>query len=1023
MLPLPLEHLFDPNLSAIGRLPARASMPAPKDAAWRMSLDGTWRFQLVPQPDLASEDWFTEATEKAPWRDIHVPGVWTRQETGDYPHYTNWQMPFTCEKPPQVPAANPTGLYRRKISLDQTWLDRHTILHLGGFESLAMVWCNGRFIGMAKDSRLPSEFDLSDALVEGENDLAIMVPRWCEATWIEDQDHWHHGGLHRSVWIESRARTHISNLIVDTDFEPKLHLGSADIRVEVAGPSLGFQVITNLETVQGETIFAGSPVPVEQFETSGSLGTQWKQTYRFDGNAAKTRVELQNARAWSAEHPTRYRLVIELQTGEGQSVECREIWIGFTRIETRERRLRVNGEPIVLIGVNRHDHHHENGKTCSEADIRSDLLTMKRHNINAIRTAHYPNDPALLDIADELGFYVIDEANVECHARWSEVAHYPGYQNAIIERTTRMIARDRNHPCVIGWSLGNEAGHGPAHDAAAAAARHLDPSRFVHYEGAVSLRFSFPFGRSPETTHLAPNQAERTATDLVCPMYAPIDHIVAWSRWAEETKLDDRPLVLCEFSHAMGNSNGSLDTYVDAFFNEAALAGGFVWDWRDQGLAETDARGRFYWAYGGHFGDEPNDGNFNINGLVGPDGTPHPALREYMWAARPIAAELDGDHIRFVNRRAFTSSADLKLNWRLLKDGVEVEYGTLALEIDPGANVTVDRPGNATLDGSATWHLNLEWCLVERTEWAEIGYPVAWDQLLLSDARPAAAAPVGASAVSMQSEDNVGDRDVQIRNGQAIVRLTGVMPCLWRAPTDNDGGKPGARPLFQSKTREWVGYGLNALRPGPLSRTRSAAEDGIIETVEQEWFGADERVLSHRSLWRIRDGIIEIEEQLDIPSEWEDLPRVGIRFELPKRYRHLKWLGMGPDESYPDRCGAQTFGLWSSLVEEQYHPYVRPQEYGAHEQTRWFELVDDEGAGVRITLPQPLSFTARPHHDDALNEAETLAELDPQETTEIHIDVAVRGLGTGACGPDTLEAYRVGPGQYKFTWQLSLIGG
>jgi beta-galactosidase len=1043
MLPIPLPHLLQPSLLELGRLSARATLsPYPNEAAlasghspWRLSLDGTWAFHLAPTPEHLPDGWPVSATTSDLWRDIQVPGVWTRQGVGDLPHYANWQMPWACQKPPNVPVENPTGLYRRDFDLPPDWEARQTILHIGGFESLAMVWCNGLFMGMGKDSRLPSEFDLSPALQAGSNQLAILVMRWCDATWIEDQDHWNHGGLHRSVFLESRGPVHVKDLIVETDFDPGTQSGTASVRVEVAGSSAGYQARAVLADPAGNQLAQSEPVPVAQFDTDQSTGAQWAQSYSFRSYAAELKLKLTQALPWSAERPDRYRLLTQLVAPDGTIVEVHETWIGFTRIEVSDRRLRVNGKPIVLIGVNRHDHHPENGKTCSADDIRAELITMKRHNINAIRTAHYPNDPVLLDLADELGFYVIDEANVECHARWSEVAHHPGYQAAIVDRTVRMIARDRNHPSIIGWSLGNEAGHGPAHDAAAAAARHLDPGRFIHYEGAVSLRLSFPFGRAPEMTQQPPSQLERAATDVVCPMYPPIDHIVDWARWAEETELDDRPLLLCEFSHAMGNSNGSITDYVHAFFSEPALAGGFVWDWRDQGLAETDEEGRFYWAYGGHFGDQPNDGNFNINGLVGPDGVPHPALREYMWAGRPITAQLSAEGaIILENRRAFADTSDLELHWQLMRDGKRVETGVLAPSLAAGDRAPLETPYATALTDEAEWHLLLDWRLREDTGWAVAGHSLAWDQLILrvpetpdTEIPDLCAAELHAhDAVSLQQ----GDLLLEFGSSGEIARvladaepaiLSPITPTLWRPPTDNDGGKPGARPLFQNRTAEWVGYGLNALQPGALQAAAYLVKGRQVKTFERLWRGTDDEHLVHQTLVSFPGDKIVFDETLIVPEAWKDVPRVGIRFEVSELFDQFSWFGLGPDESYPDRKGAQTVGIWRSTVADQYHPYVRPQEYGAHEETRWMCLQDAHGAGLKITLPKPLSVTVRAHHATDLNEAETLAELRMRGGTEVHIDAAVRGLGTAACGPDTLPPFRVGPGAYHFRWQLEAI--
>ncbi|MEL6691676.1 MAG: glycoside hydrolase family 2 TIM barrel-domain containing protein [Pseudomonadota bacterium] len=1032
-LPLPLKQLFNPRLTSLGRLDARANIQGfPDEAAlgeaispWRLSLDGDWRFQLVERPEAAPADWISSNTGQAPWRDIKVPGVWTRQDTGDLPHYANWQMPFDCQKPPAVPEENATGLYRTTIEVPESWQERKTILHIGGFESLVLVWCNQVFIGMAKDSRLPSEFDFSEALRSGENELALMVVRWCDATWIEDQDHWKHGGLHRSVWLESRGATHLGDLVVGTDFDPASNEGSASITASVKGASAGWSVRCRLEIGGQAGAIAEANAPVDQFDTSQSVGEQWAQSYSFKGYEASLALNVSNAAPWSAEAPNRYRLITELLDPSGAPTEVHETWIGFTRIETTDRRLRVNGRSVVLIGVNRHDHHPQNGKTCSREDILAELLTMKQHNINAIRTAHYPNDPALLDLADELGFYVVDEANVECHARWTEVAHQPDFLPAIVERTTRMIARDRNHPCIIGWSLGNEAGHGPAHNAAAAAARHLDPSRFVHYEGAVSLRLSFPFGRSPDTTQQSPSALERATTDVVCPMYPPIDHIVDWARWAERTGSDDRPLILCEFSHAMGNSNGSLSAYVDAFFAEPALAGGFVWDWRDQGLAETDEEGRFYWAYGGHYGDEPNDGNFNINGLVGPDGVPHPALREYMWAARPVVSELtDRGTVSVRNRRVFQDTSDLELRWCLLRDGIEVEAGNGAILIEPGATIEIDLPINSDLAAPEDWHLDVSWHLRESCAWGEAGHRVAWDQLELKSAS-ATSVEVRSPRLEAGAFEHAGlsaivseqDGITSIKSGTEEIVSSPISLCLWRAPTDNDGGKPGARPLFKNRTGQWVGYGLNALQPSACVQREEPNGLSIMRT----WSGADGILAQHHSLWSISETAIVVDETITIPEAWTDLPRIGIRFEVPSEFERLEWYGLGPDESYPDRHLAQTVGRWASTVSDQYHPYVRPQEYGAHEQCRWFQLTNANGDGLKVSLPKPLSFTARSHHDTDLNEAETLAELRTSKTTEVHIDIATRGLGTGACGPDALPQYRVGPGMYAFRWTMQSI--
>jgi beta-galactosidase len=1035
MLPLSLDQILQPELTEINRLPARTSTPYPEitgpHSKWQKPLDGNWRFKLVKNPETAAKTWVNRTYKDENWRGIKVPGVWTRQNTGDYPHYTNWVMPFDCEKAPDVPSDNPTGLYRKSFKVPVGWRKRATILHIGGFESVALVWCNGKFVGMGKDSRLPSEFDLSPFLQTGENVLAIMVIRYSDATWIEDQDHWNHGGIHRSVTLESRAPTHISDLHISGNYDPKTGTGTATYSIRVDGPSKGWKTRSWLETAQGRTVKEFPTKPVDQFHV-GSIMEQIISSHLFKGYGVDAVWTIPKVDPWSAEQPVRYKFNTELIAPNGKIADTRTDWTGFRKVEIKDRRLLVNGQPIIIHGVNRHDHHPENGKSPSVAEIRDELLMMKRHNINAVRTAHYPNDPRLLDMCDEIGLYVLDEANVESHGRWASVSNDPRFFKAIIERTLRMIARDRNHPSIIGWSTGNESGHGPVHDAAAAAARHLDPSRFIHYEGAVSARFQTMIGGWKQGSERAPTASERVATDVVCPMYPSIAQIVSWAKWAERTEADDRPLLMCEYSHAMGNSNGSLSEYVEAFYNEPALAGGFVWDWRDQGLAETNEQGRFYWAYGGHFGDQPNDVNFCCNGLVGSDGVPHPALREYQWACRPVTAEhLGGRRVKFTNRRIFEGTEHLELIWSVQENGKSVETGRLVPSIDPGQSLAVSLPFKCNTRKAGEWHLKLAWGLRRKTPWAAKNYLVGWDQFRLANnnrvIKPTPVPrrkPVTIEKISFGPTELVFNSDSTINgvklNGREIIS-SDITACVWRAPTDNDGGKTDWRGKMPSQRLNWKAYGLDALESMKSVVTHAVADNREIIRIDRVWRGTNDHELAHRTVWTLKENGAQIDEHITIPNAWKDLPRVGIRFETLGTYNRLGWHGLGPDESYPDRCGAQTVGNWQSAISDQFHPYVIPQEHGAHAQTRSFKLTGRAGRGFEIHLPTPLSFSARNHHDTDLTSAHTLAELGASQTNEIHIDAAMRGLGTAACGPDALPPYLVGPGIYQFTWILTGI--
>lgn len=1054
MLPLPLSEILSPELTQIGRLPARSPLlPYPHDKGarvengrtpWRLSLDGEWQFKLVANPEAAASNWAKSKAASKGWRDIKVPGVWTRQGTSDLPHYTNVVMPHKLDYP-QSPQDNPTGLYRKTFSIPKGWRKRQVVVHLGGFESVALVWCNGAFVGLGKDSRLPSEFDLSPHLhASGDNLLAVMVIRWSDATWIEDQDQWFHAGLHRSVHLEARAPTHVYDVSVVADYDADSGVGQLNYSAQVEGPAAGWSVSATLETDDGVLVAELDSMPVPQFNHDGSTVEQVIQSYRFSGPNAVGRAKVAKVKPWSAEAPTLYRLLQRLVDPLGRVTEVHSSRIGFKRVEVKNRRLLINGQPIVILGVNRHDHDPDNGKTPSREAMRAELVLMKQHNINAVRCSHYPNDHQLLELCDELGLYVLDEANVESHGRFRSVSSDARYQVPIFERVMRMVLRDKNFACVIGWSLGNEAGHGPAHDAAAAWIRHQDPTRFVHYECPSFGRFfTGNLGDTPEAEgrkrHLAklcqaPSAIQRATTDVVCPMYPEIWQIQAWAEWAEQTKLDDRPLIMCEFSHAMGNSNGSLVDYVDTFFDYPALGGGFVWDWRDQGLREVDVNGQEFWAHGSHYGQAVHDAAFCCNGLVGTDLTPHPALREYQWACRPVVfQQVNNRTLKVKNRRHFESVEDLKFSWTVQKDGVAVESGKLAFRLVAGDQQSVKLPYKTKLDSQHEWHLLVEGRLRKPSTWAPADHRVTHEQFTLRlpkteltpvslpahrrTTKTASNKIVELGSIRMEI-NNAGVGAVSV-DGRGIIE-NGVTATLWRAPTDNDGGSDAGRSGDLSKATDWLALGLDRLQMGEAQTTVIEQQDQVLVRCDRQVVSPTGLSATHRSLWILDEQGARIDETIVLPKTWVDVPRVGVRFSVPEasKLEQLQWFGLGPDESYPDRQSAQLVGSWQQSVADQFHHYITPQEHGAHSATRWFALTDEQGRGARIEFPQVLSFAARHTFDTDLSAALTTPELTHHQSTEVHIDVEMRGLGTDACGPDALPEFRIAAGTHRFTWLL-----
>lgn len=930
----------DPALTGLHRLPPSTwagQVPAPADP-YVHDLAGMWEFQLLDRPTAPLGD---------DWRPIRVPGCWTTQGFADLPQYTNVVMPFAGD-PPHVPERNPTGVYRTTFRRPAGWAKRRTILHLGSAESCAAVWCNGAFVGIASDSRLPSEFDLSEHVRAGVNELVVMVVRWSAHTWMEDQDHWYHAGLERRVYLRSVPPVSLA----DVRLTPQLAAdGSATLAVEAlvdwgsrrADPPAGWSVRVRLGR-------RSASAPVSVLDVVSHVHAH-ADAYRHPGPRAALALDVPRAQPWSHESPRRYSVVVELRDPAGTVVHSYAAQVGFRSVEVRGAELLLNGVPLLIAGVNRHDHHPVYGKTLTDDELRADIANIKRCGFNAVRTSHYPPDPVVLDACDELGLWVVLEANVETHARTRELAHDRRFEHQYVERVQRAVAAHWNHPSIIGWSLGNEAGYGAVHDAAAAWVRRTDPSRFVQYEGCVMDRWRD--GAFVPEWHTA-------ATDIECPMYAPVRNLV---RWATETT-PDKPLILCEYSHAMGNSNGGIADYWDAFERYHGLQGGFIWDWKDQAFALTDADGTPYWGYGGCFGDGPNDGPndsvFCDNGMVNAAGVPRPAVEEHRWLTRPVRTAFDGDTLTITNRRGFTSIADLR--GEVSAGGKVVRR--LRLDLDPGESTRVEVPGADTIVWKDT-----------------TSQVVAWDQSDLVTTGSTTDDPV------VEPVETTGSPAAE------LVRRTSPELTLWRAPTDNDGIQAGPFAGFADPLHRWRRWGLDTRPPEQLG------------------------VVHRRKVTRFADGGVRYDEDVRVPPELTDVPRVGVRFALPGEHTNLRWRGRGPWETMPDRRHAP-IGTWTSTVAEQFVDYPWPQHHGSHVDTEWFELTDDRGRGVRCELGG-LTFDVSQYSVETLTAARTLAELRPDGRIHVHIDAALRGAGTAACGPDT-DAI-VGPGRYRFSWTIRPI--
>ncbi len=1014
-----------PEVLHVHRLPARATAyPFPdvatarrgRDASpWVRRLDGIWRFLRRPSPEQVTHEDVAADTDGPAWRDLPVPGVWTMAGLDDDPAYLNIVYPWDLDEPgrpgldaPAIPADNPTGVYRRTFSRPSGWARRRTVLHVGAALSGLYVFVNGRPVGMAKPGHLPSEFDVSAYLRAGSNDLALVVTRWTDASWIEDQDQWWQAGLPREVLLLSTAPVHLADVGVIAGRTDD-GAGTLDVQVLVGSPQrlpAGWRVTAALETLEG------GRVPVERGSTltaqvpwfDGSTHeSATVSAHTWPGPRATLSARVPDAQPWTAESPHRYRLVVSLADPAGTTVETTALLVGFRSVRVADRALLLEGQPVRIQGVNRHDDHPERGPAVTVDDIRADLLLMKAHNINAVRTSHYPNDPALYDLADELGLWVLDEADVETHGRWASLTHDRRFDGHVLDRVQRMVVRDRHHPCVIGWSLGNESGYGPVHDAAAAWVRRVDPGRFVHYEGCHEQ----DAGSVPGP-----------ATDIACPMYPSLDQIAGWVGSS-----DRRPMVLCEYSHAMGTSNGSLADYWQVFEAGRGVQGGFVWEWADHSLLRD---GRL--VMGGGCGESDHDGAFCADGLVDAERRPHAGLVELAWLARPVRVQPHPDAgkaargwVRVHNERWHEHLDDLAVTWQLQADGAVVAEGDLPVSgVPPRAAVDVRVPLPRRSPPAAELHLGTVARQREATAWSPAGHVVGWDQHPLPVPHPVAVVVPAPSRTPTVEPGPSGWERVLV-DDEVVLGPLGAT--VWRAPLDNDGTPEG---LWWQPGRigDWRAWGLDRMTSvwdepqvtDGRAGTRVTARGVLRSPTGHGEIPWQRRVQVHR------DGRISIDEDVRVPRPFDDLPRIGAVVEAAAGLQNLAWFGLGPHECYPDRRASGVVGVHERSLDDLAEPLVHPQDNGMRLDVRWAEL---RGPTTRVRVqadPQgPLLAVRAGHHFDAdLQAASLAADLVRRETTELHVDVAVRGVGTGSCGPDTLPSYRVAPGRYRWRWWLTI---
>jgi beta-galactosidase/beta-glucuronidase len=1003
-------------------------------AAYVQSLNGSWRFRWFPNPASVPEDFWSREYDDTEWPEILVPGNWQTQGFGQ-PMYTNVQYPFPIDPrfkeamqsmhwsprisdmrvpeealsiPLTVPYDdNPTGCYRTTFEVPESFRDRRIYIRFEGVDAGFHLWLNGELVGYSQGSRLPAEFDLTSYLQPGGNLLAAEVYRWTDGSYLEDQDFWRLSGIYRDVVLWAVPPAHIWDVAVETMLDEAYRDANLQVDVTLRNVSdaevVGYEVELSLYDAAGDLVVSSSA----GLDAALAAG---------EHAVLRASAPVENPAKWSAEHPVLYTLLVALQDDQGQVVQVERLRVGFRKVELKEGQLWINGVPVVLGGVNRHEHEPETGHTVSMASMVADIRLMKQFNINAVRTCHYPDDPRWYDLCDEYGLYILDEANIESHGVWDRPARDPEWEEAFLERVSRMVARDRNHPSVIGWSLGNEAGWGPNFEVCANWIHLKDPSRFVHYHPGY----------------------DEPSLDVISLMYPSIDSLAAHASGTVQGLSPDenRPIIMCEFAHAMGNSPGAFREYWDVVEAYPRAIGGYVWDWVDQGLLRTTEEGEEWFAYGGDFGDEPNDSNFCINGLIWPDRVPHPSLWEFKKVLEPVRVEalnLEQGLVRVTNRYNFSDLSHLVGTWTVTRDGEVIQSGELPSLTTPAGEseaVSLFPDGLALPDpapGAETW-LTLRFLLAAHAPLAPKGHEVAWAQFLLPIRNPSEPVDTGEMPEAQVNETKehivVGgpsfaitfDRDTGrisawTQEGRDVV-VEGPALNLWRAPTDNDARQYGA--LWQAAGLDNLAETATAIavdQPAPyvahVKVETKTQVDGVTARYTYAIYGSGDVVLQH---------------SVDVGEGVPALGRVGVTLTLPsgdsQDHEIFTWYGRGPHESYVDRKEGVLIDVYRSTVDAEYVPYIKPQEYGNKTDVRWAALTGRDGRGL-LAIGMPwLEVSAMHYTAQDIAAAGHTYELKRRSEVILNLDFAQSGIGSAACGPGVLPKYELVASGYRYCLRL-----
>lgn len=972
------------------------------ESPYYQSLDGKWKFYWVKSPSSVSAANCAKDYNDAAWTDIDVPSSWQvwglrHGKSWDKPLYCNVAYPFSFnESTYSVMASrpgwftynssmpNPVGTYRRTFTIPDSWKGRDVYVRFNGVGHGYYLWINGQRVGYSEDSYLPSEFNITPYLEEGENVITLQVYRFTSGSFLECQDYWRLTGIQRHCFLWSAPKSQIRDYFFTTDLDNTYTNAKANVKVSITGS----------EAVSGGEVEA-------RIEKDGVVVASARQQVASEMSLD---MDVTKPQKWSAEEPNLYDLVLVLKDGDGKTVDIRGGKVGFREVGIRsDGALIINGRRMVFHGVNRHDFSPVNGRAISDEEIENDIKTMKRLNINAVRTSHYPNDPIFYDLCDKYGLYVLAEANVECHANM-KLSSVDLFRPAMVERSENHVRWMRNHPCIFIWSFGNESGNGVNFKYVGEAIKRLDKTRLTHYEGNSDY------------------------ADVSSTMYGSYENI-NWIGSSRQGQSGQKPHIQCENSHSMGNSMGNVREMFDLYEKYPCLTGEFIWDFKDQGLLTKSSTGKEYWAYGGDFGDNPNDGNFCINGLVHPDWSLTAKSYNTKKVYQPIefkAVKNQPTKFRIKNKMAFLPSSRYDLRYALVdEEGRQLAAGVIDREVAPGDSIlyTIDLSPLSSLDETEEAFVAFTATQKESTPWADAGYVVAEEKLPVQTAKKPMYDLSGLSALeSLEVEDatstiTVGNAMFKAVFSKTSGTLSGyscggvemmskpLLLNVFRLPTDNDGRQSGS----------WDSMGLRKLSVKGTSSECTKSEDGKTATVTMTstYTGLGGTTFDVCLTFIVcANGTLMTNAFIRPSTTGAIIPKMGFRLEMPSAMEQLAWFGRGPWDSYRDRKEACLPGIYRSTVTDQYEEYILPQEHGTKQEVRWMSLTDTEGQGLLFVAPDQMAasavhFRAEDNYTNRDNRSRHTYQWKPCAGTIVSLDAATRGLGNASCGPDVMDKYEL----------------